>query len=1148
MRPMQETILKTYASIQKSYIPFLLESLGKKSGASKVLVSENELEMRSVAAVLKDLVEGCEVLTFPAWDCLPYDRSSPRKDIVAERAKTLSTLARAGEKKIIVVTTVSAFLQKLPPPNYFQNKSMSVQEGQNLELEGLVQFLAQNDYHRMETVREPGEFSLRGGLIDIFPSDREEPLRIDLFGDEVESIHTFDPLTQRRGEKIKSASLSSMGEMGIGETEQERFKNRYRELFGPPGKEDEIYHQTIEGHLPKGIEHWSPLFYGRMVTLLDFVDSPEIFIEHTFFGQAQARFEEVRDYYQARVDFSQAEEGHAYNPLSPDQLYLGESDVEALFETHKPCVISPLSLPEGETIEDVGTKGLPFTIANNNFGPLKEFLKENKKKRVLFTASSVGAGERLLGILKDHGIQSIVKYGSWEKALNGPKGMPGLINLSLETGFVSPDLILITDHDLVGDRLRKMPKKRKRADLFIAEASSINLDDFLVHDVHGIGQYKGLVAVDVNEAPHDCLVLVYQDGDKLFVPVENLDILTRYGGELSGAKVDKLGHTAWQARKAKVKKDLMEMAGQLMKTAASRKYYATDPIAKQAGLYDEFCERFPFTETDDQLQVTEEVLTDLQSGNAMDRLVCGDVGFGKTEVALRAAFAVASSGKQVAVVAPTTLLCRQHFKNFAERFEGLGLRVEQLSRLVSASKAKVLKEDLYKGKIDIVVGTHALLAKSVEFANLGLIVVDEEQHFGVAQKEKLKELKTDVHVLTMTATPIPRTLQMAMSGVREMSIIATPPVDRLAVRTFVMPYDGLVIKEALMREHNRGGQSFYVCPRVKDLADLHKKLTTLVPELKIVVAHGQMQPKDLEDVMDAFYQGEYDVLLATNIIESGIDIPNANTMIVHRSDLFGLAQLYQLRGRIGRAKKRAYAYFTLSNYSTLSKNAQKRLDVMQTLDSLGAGFQLASHDMDIRGAGNILGDKQSGHIKEIGVELYQQMLSETIHELKAKKSKTEEKPMPSWSPTINLGIPVLIPEGYVADLSVRLELYRRLSHINELEEIEDFKTELIDRFGPIPEAVANLLSVIELKHLCKKTSVEKVDAGSKGFTVSFYENTFPNPGALMTFIHQNPGRIKLKPNQSLVFMDSFSDSGQKVTSIRKALKELESLIGSSSET
>ena len=609
------------------------------------------------------------------------------------------------------------------------------------------------------------------------------------------------------------------------------------------------------------------------------------------------------------------------------------------------------------------------------------------------------------------------------------------------------------------------------------------------------------------------------------------------GGDSNTIRLDKLGHTAWQARKAKVKKNLLELAEHLMKTAAARKYHPASPIHKQAGLYDEFISRFQFNETDDQLQAAEEVLTDLGSGNAMDRLICGDVGFGKTEVAMRAAFTVASTGKQVALLTPTTLLCRQHFNTFNSRFEGLGFQIDQLSRLVKPTQAKKVKAGLESGSVNIVVGTHTILSGSLKFKNLGLIIVDEEQHFGVKQKERLKELKTDVHVLTLTATPIPRTLQMAMSGVREMSIIATPPVDRLAVRTFVTPYDGVVIKEALIREHNRGGQSFYVCPRIKDLKDVHERLEKLVPDLKIVTAHGQMQPSDLEDVMDAFYSGEYDILLATNIIESGIDIPNANTLIVHRSDLFGLSQLYQLRGRIGRSKQRAYAYFTLSNSNPLSKNAARRLDVMQTLDSLGAGFQLASHDMDIRGAGNILGDQQSGHIKEIGVELYQQMLQESLAELKARKQK-QEAPAPSWSPTINLGIPVLIPEDYVTDLSVRLELYRRLSHIDSPNEIEEFKSGLIDRFGDLPSEVNNLMQVIHLKLLSKRTYVEKIDMGPKGFTIGFFQNKFPDPESLLSHVQQNPTSIKIKPNQSLAFIGDYPSAAEKIEAVTSTLNIL----------
>ncbi len=564
-------------------------------------------------------------------------------------------------------------------------------------------------------------------------------------------------------------------------------------------------------------------------------------------------------------------------------------------------------------------------------------------------------------------------------------------------------------------------------------------------------------------------------------------------------------------RKAKLKKRLLDMADGLIRIAAERLTRHAPVLTTPEGLYDEFAARFPYDETEDQDNAIEAVRSDLGAGRPMDRLVCGDVGFGKTEVALRAAFVAAMNGIQVAVVVPTTLLARQHFKTFAERFRGLPVRIQQTSRLVGSKELALTKKEVAEGKTDIVVGTHALLGAGIKFANLGLLIIDEEQHFGVKHKERLKELKSDVHVLTLSATPIPRTLQLAMTGVRELSLITTPPVDRMAVRTFISPFDSLVIRETLMREHYRGGQSFYVCPRLADLEDVHAFLRSDVPELKVAVAHGQMPAGELEDIMNAFYEGRYDVLLSTTIVESGLDVPTANTLIVHRADMFGLAQLYQLRGRVGRSKVRAFALFTLPVNKVLTATAERRLKVLQSLDTLGAGFQLASHDLDIRGAGNLLGEEQSGHIKEVGFELYQQMLEEAVAEVKG----VDEIQDTGWSPQISVGTSVMIPDGYVPDLHLRMALYRRLGEITELKEIDAFGAEMIDRFGPMPIEVQHLLKIVYVKSLCRVANVEKLDAGPKGVVIQFRNKEFPHPANLVGYIAKQGTMAKIRPDQSV---------------------------------
>jgi len=684
----------------------------------------------------------------------------------------------------------------------------------------------------------------------------------------------------------------------------------------------------------------------------------------------------------------------------------------------------------------------------------------------------------------------------------------------------------------------------RRAENFIAEATSLAAGDLVVHVEHGIGRFAGLQAIEAAGAPHDCLEIHYADGAKLYLPVENVELLSRYGSEDTAVDLDRLGGGNWQARKARMKSRIREIASELIKIAAERQLREAPPLAVGPGAYDEFCAGFPYEETDDQLAAIDATMKDLTTGRPMDRLVCGDVGFGKTEVALRAAFATAINGKQVAVIVPTTLLARQHFKTFSERFRGFPVQVGQLSRLVSGPQLAETRKGLADGSIDIVIGTHALFGKNIKFKDLSLLVVDEEQHFGVTHKEKLKALRSEVHVLTLTATPIPRTLQLALTGVRDLSIIASPPVDRLAVRTFVSPFDPITVREALLREKYRGGQAFYVCPRIEDLAGAKEFLDRNVPEVRVAVAHGQMPATVLDDIMSAFYDGKYDVLLSTTIIESGLDIPTANTLIVHRADRFGLSQLYQLRGRVGRSKLRAYALFTLPVQQKITEQAERRLKVLQSLDTLGAGFQIASHDLDIRGAGNLLGEEQSGHIKEVGFELYQQMLEEAVMSLKAGISAPVAD---RWSPQITAGTPVMIPEDYVADLSVRLALYRRLAEIEDEREIEAFGAELVDRFGTPPKEVEHLLQIVAIKALARRANVEKIDAGPKGVVLSFRDNLFPNAEGLIAFIREQGAGVRMRSdpkdakNQQLVFFDEWPRPEQRLRGATAILRRLASI-------
>ncbi|MCA8882851.1 MAG: transcription-repair coupling factor, partial [Rhodobacteraceae bacterium] len=758
----------------------------------------------------------------------------------------------------------------------------------------------------------------------------------------------------------------------------------------------------------------------------------------------------------------------------------------------------------------------------NIFNALADHIKVRKAKGAVVVASySDGARERLKGLLEDEGVTGLTAITDTRDLPEGGTG-PYLAVWELEHGFEADGLTVISEQDVLGDRLIRAPRKRKRAENFLTEAQSLSPGDLVVHVDHGVGRFTGLEVVTAMGAAHECVALEYAGGDRLYLPVENIELLSRFGHE--EGMLDKLGGGAWQAKKARLKARIREIADRLIRIAAERELRHAPVMAPPDGMWESFCARFPYQETDDQLSAIEATLSDMERGRPMDRLICGDVGFGKTEVAMRAAFVAALSGAQVAVIAPTTLLARQHAKSFGERFRGFPVKVGQLSRFVPAKQAAATRAGLADGTVDIVIGTHAILAKTVRFANLGLVVVDEEQRFGVAHKERLKALRSDVHVLTLTATPIPRTLQMSLSGVRDLSIIGTPPVDRLAVRTYVSEFDPVTIREALLREHYRGGQSFIVVPRIKDLPDMEEFLRDQVPEVTHVTAHGQMAAGELDDRMNAFYDGKYDVLLATTIVESGLDIPTANTMVIHRADMFGLAQLYQIRGRVGRSKTRAYAYLTTKPRAKLTPSAEKRLRVLGSLDSLGAGFTLASQDLDIRGAGNLIGEEQSGQMREVGYELYQQMLEEAVAKIRSGELEGLAEPDDQWAPQINLGVPVLIPETYVPDLDVRLGLYRRLSGLQSKVELEGFAAELIDRFGTLPKEVNTLLLLVRIKAECKKAGIAKLDAGPKGATIQFHNDKFASPEGLVAFVQEQNGLAKIRDNKIIVRRDWAKDA------------------------
>lgn len=1116
----------------------LIEALEDR-GSAALYVARDDKQAATALKLAEFYRPGLELIRLPGWDVLPYDRVSPSPAVAAARCAALARLAQraANAEPCLVVTTASSLVQRVPPVATMRASSLSVYTGGRIQQQDLTSYLSVNGYVRVASVSEKGEYSIRGGKVDIYPPTGEEPVRLDLFGDEVETIKAFDPETQLSTRTLNRVALAPVSEILFNEQTLSLFRERYlAELGSPVG--DPMYEAARAEIRRGGIEGWLPLFHGHLDTLFDYIGSDALIGLGALSAEAASeRLSQATDYHAARLEA--AGEGRQARVLAPEHLYLTDGQFSAALQSRG---VARFHAGYGDGGIDLGgSQGRDFAPERalpdvNIFEVAAAHAKaiHDAGKTIVFGAWTDGSASRLEGVLEDHGLPDATRVYSLEAA---HKAEVAICELPLESGFETDDLVIIGEPDILGDRLAAPRRKRKAAN-FIAESASLNPGDLVVHVDHGVGRYVGLKTLDLAGAAHDCLELGYAKGDKVFLPVENIDLISRYGSEDAESAIDGLGGVGWQTRKARAKKKILEMAAELMQIAAAREMKKADTVVTGDGLYEEFAARFPYEETDDQLNAIEDVLGDLSSGKPMDRLVCGDVGFGKTEVALRGAFVAAMAGHQVAIIAPTTLLARQHYNTFAERLAGWPINVRPLSRFVSTKDANETKAGMASGMVDVVIGTHALLAKNVEFKRLGLLVVDEEQRFGVKHKERLKELKSDVHVLTLSATPIPRTLQMALTGIRDLSIIATPPVDRLAVRTYVTEFDTVTVREALLREKYRGGQSYYVAPRISDLDYLENFLNSNVPEVKFCVAHGQMPAGELEDLMTAFYEGEYDVLLSTTIVESGLDIPRANTLVIHKSDRFGLAQLYQLRGRVGRSKLRAYAYLTTPADRVISPAAERRLRILQSLDSLGAGFQLASHDLDMRGGGNLLGDQQSGHVREVGVELYQQMLEDAVKALQSG-SNTSDEVADEWSPQINLGLSVLIPDGYVEDLGVRLGLYRRLADLTTEQEREAFAAELIDRFGPLPNETKQLLEVTAVKVACKAMGISKLDAGPKGVVVTFRDDTLVDPAQLMMLVRSRPGKMKLRPDSKLVVMGVPVEATPRMHAVKGLLKELQ---------
>ncbi|MEN9012146.1 MAG: transcription-repair coupling factor [Yoonia sp.] len=1087
-----------------------------------VHIARDDKRLAAMQAALAFFAPDMPVIVFPAWDCLPYDRVSPNADISAMRMATLAGLVHGMPDKFVLLTSMAAATQRVPARSVLRDAAFKAHVGDRIDEKGLREFLVRMGFTQSPTVMEPGDYAVRGGIIDIFPPGQSGPVRLDLFGDVLDGARRFDPATQRTSETLKMVELAPVSEVILDEAAILRFRQNYRITFGAAGTDDPLYEAVSAGRKHAGIEHWLGFFQDDLETLFDYLPNVTVSLDDQVGNARRARGESIEDQYGTRMHAldQKGRMDTVYKPAKPDLLYLDDTAWDAAVADKRVLQFSPNKQATGMGVIDAGARdGRNFAPERQQeqislFGALADYIRAKLEVGPVIVASySEGARERLMGLIEDEGLAETIPVSNFARV--GKRGLH-LAVWALDSGFEADGLTVISEQDVLGDRLIRQTKRKKRADNFLTEANSLSPGDLVVHVDHGVGRFIGLEVVTALGAAHECLALEYAESSKLYLPVENIELLSKYGHETG--LLDKLGGGAWQAKKAKLKERIRQIAERLIRVAAERALRTAPAMDPPDGLWDQFLARFPYVETDDQLAAIGDVLDDLASGKPMDRLICGDVGFGKTEVAIRAAFIAAMCGVQVAIIAPTTLLARQHYQNFAERFRGFPINVRPLSRFAGTRVAALTRDGIADGTADIVVGTHALLAKGVKFKNLGLLVIDEEQKFGVQHKERLKQLRTDVHVLTLTATPIPRTLQLSLSGVRDLSIIGTPPIDRLAIRTYVSEFDTITIREALLREHYRGGQSFLVVPRITDMAEMEDFLKREVPEVSYISATGQMAAGELDDRMNAFYDGKYDVLLATTIVESGLDIPTANTMIVWRSDMFGLSQLYQIRGRVGRSKTRAYAYLTTKPRQKLTDTAQKRLRVLGSIDTLGAGFTLASQDLDIRGAGNLLGEEQSGQMREVGYELYQQMLEDQINAIRSGEAEGIIDDG-QWAPQISLGVPVLIPDTYIPDLDVRLGLYRRLSELTTKVELEGFAAELIDRFGKLPREVNALMLVVRIKAMCKKAGIAKLDAGPKGATIQFHNDKFASPAGLVDFINDHKGKAKVKDNKIVVMGD-----------------------------
>ncbi|SKA54791.1 transcription-repair coupling factor [Enterovibrio nigricans] len=1101
-----------------------------------LVVPDNQTALKLKPEIQQFTQRECHV--FPDWETLPYDNFSPHQDIISNRIARLYQLPQ--QKSGVLIVPASTLMQRVMPRSFLLQHALIVKKGDRLSLEKLRHQLEVSGYRHVDQVIEHGEYASRGSILDLFPMGSNQPYRIDFFDDEIDTIREFDPENQRSVQELDQINLLPAHEFPTDDDAVEAFRGRWREKFEARREPESIYQQVSKKTWPSGIEYWQPLFFTETETLFDYLPDNTLLVVKGDIEAAANQFLADADYRydQRRVD--------PLRPLLPPaELWQNIDELFGRFKAYPRVKLSFQPSDEKAGRQNAPVSLLPELTINQQLkeplGALRQFV-EGFKGNVVFSVETEGRREAMLDLLARIKIRPMV-CDTLDEALNAPMSHTLIVGPA-EVGFIctSPHFALVCESNLLGERVvqqrrRDNKKATSNSDTLIRNLAELQTGQPVVHLEHGVGRYLGLQTLEAGGIETEYVTLEYQQGAKLYVPVASLHLISRYsGGAEESAPLHRLGGEVWEKARKKAAEKVRDVAAELLDVYAKR---ATKPgfaFKHDKEAYQDFCAGFPFEETPDQTQSINAVLSDMCQPIAMDRLVCGDVGFGKTEVAMRATFLAANNSKQVAVLVPTTLLAQQHFENFRDRFANQPVRVEVLSRFKSAKEQKQILADCAEGKVDILIGTHKLLQSDVKFSDLGLLIVDEEHRFGVRQKEKVKSMRADVDILTLTATPIPRTLNMAMSGMRDLSIIATPPSRRLAIKTFVREREKNLIREAMLREIMRGGQVYFLHNDIDSIEKTADELAELVPEARVTVAHGQMRERELERIMSDFYHQRFNVLVCTTIIETGIDVPTANTIIMDRADHLGLAQLHQLRGRVGRSHHQAYAYLLTPHPKRMTKDAIKRLEAIASLEDLGAGFTLATHDLEIRGAGELLGEDQSGQIQSVGFTLYMEMLEQAVEALKEGREPSLED-MLNQQTDVELRLPALLPDSYIPDINTRLSLYKRVAGCKTQDDIEELRVELIDRFGLLPDAASNLLKVQQIKLDAAKLGVRKIDAHDRGGVIEFNQNAQIDPGFLVGLLQSHPSRYRFEGPTKLKIVESLTDRRDRVAFIETLLSD-----------